>query len=66
MKPIAVVTGASSGLGAIYAEKLANLGYNLILVARRDNLLQKLADKINRSVPTDIQIIKKIWVISAK
>jgi len=59
IKPIAVVTGASSGLGAIYAEKLAKLGYNLILVARRENLMQNLADKINSSVPTDIRIIKK-------
>ena len=59
IKPIAVVTGASSGFGAIYAEKLANLGYNLILVARRENLMQNLADKICGSLPTDIRIIKK-------
>ena len=59
IKPIAVVTGASSGFGAIYAEKLANLGYNLILVARRENLMQNLADKICGSLHTDIRIIKK-------
>ncbi len=43
----AVITGASSGIGTQFAKRLAKEGYDLILVARRKEKLQKLADSIN-------------------
>ena len=42
----AIVAGASEGIGAEYAEELAARGLNLILIARREDLLQSLANRL--------------------
>src|SRR4051794_3014314 len=40
---VAVITGASSGIGQATALKLASKGYNLVLAGRRDQLLEDVA-----------------------
>ena len=54
-KPIAVVTGASSGIGAATAQHLAQAGYDLVLGARRMDKLQAVADKLGaRAIALDV------------
>lgn len=46
---VAVVTGASSGIGAATAKTLAALGFHVVAVARRADRIQRLADEIGGS-----------------
>lgn len=51
----AIVAGASEGLGAEYAKELAARGLNLILIARRDELLKPLAAKLSETYKVRIK-----------
>ena len=51
----AIVTGASSGIGEEFARKLSSEGFNLIIIARRKDRLDKLAEEIKSH--HDVEII---------
>jgi short-subunit dehydrogenase len=53
----AVVTGASSGIGEVYADRLAKRGYDLILVARNTDRLNTLADRLTAQTGVKVDII---------
>ena len=56
-KGFALITGASSGIGAIYADRLAKRGHDLILVARRIDRLRTLADEIAGETGRKVEVI---------
>jgi short-subunit dehydrogenase len=53
----AVVTGASTGIGAIYAQRLAQRGYDLIVVARNRGRLEELAKRITDETGRSVEIV---------
>ncbi|WP_347556585.1 SDR family oxidoreductase [Robbsia sp. KACC 23696] len=53
----AVVTGASSGIGAVYADRLARRGYDLILVARNGSRLNALAERIRGDFHRNVEVM---------
>jgi short-subunit dehydrogenase len=57
MRPLALITGSSSGIGAAFAPQLAARGYDLVLVARRQNRLEDLAAKLERSHEVKAEIL---------
>jgi len=56
-KGAALVTGASSGIGAVYADRLARRGYDLILVARDVQRLNSLAERLTKETGRHVDTV---------
>ena len=56
--PKALVTGASSGIGAVYADRLARRGHDLVLVARDKARMDSLADTLRADTGRTIEVIR--------
>lgn len=50
----ALITGASSGIGRDMARYLSSLGYDLVIVARRENLLEELKKELKTNVEIEV------------
>ncbi len=53
-----LVTGASSGIGAVYADRFAQRGHAVVLVARDVKRLQAIADQIHQAYGVNIEVIQ--------
>jgi NADP-dependent 3-hydroxy acid dehydrogenase YdfG len=72
LRPVALVTGASRGIGAAIARELASRGFALVLAARSADRLAALADELVRSgtpalaVPVDLRQLRNVEQLAAK
>ncbi len=71
--PWGLITGASAGLGASYAKAMAKMGLNLVLVARREERLQELAEELESNhgistlcIPLDLTLDSAVDTLEEK
>lgn len=56
-KSTALITGASSGIGSIYADRFARRGHDLILVARNRERLNALAARVTHDTDRSVEVV---------
>jgi short-subunit dehydrogenase len=56
-KGTALITGASSGIGAVYADRLSRRGYDLILVARDGQRLDSVATRVTANTGRAVEVV---------
>ena len=56
-KPAVLVTGASTGIGAVYADRFARRGHDLVLVARDVARMQALAERLRKETSVSIDVV---------
>ena len=57
-KPTVLVTGASAGIGAVYADRFARRGHDLVLVARDRAKMEVLAERLRKETGVGIEILQ--------
>jgi short-subunit dehydrogenase len=61
-----LITGASTGIGAIYADRLACRGFDLVLVARNRNRLETLAERLREETGRSVEVVVVVADLSKK
>src|SRR4051812_5189355 len=56
-RPLALVTGASAGIGQSFAEQLARSGHDLVIVARRRERLEALAARLGAEHRAAVEVV---------
>ncbi len=56
--PTVLITGASTGIGAVYADRFAHRGHNLVLVARDQERLDKLAARLRNETGVTVDVVR--------
>ena len=57
-KPSVLITGASSGIGSLYADRFAKRGHDLVLVARDGARMETLANRLRRETGVEVDILR--------
>ena len=58
VKPTVLITGASTGIGAVYADRFAKRGHDLVLVARDRARMEALADRLRRETGVAVDVLQ--------